>query len=248
MPPELLTVLQPWLAALGGFSAIAVLLVTTAYGLFRLFGVKWLDSKFEERLAAYKHAQQKELERLKFEINTIMDRTVKLHQREFDVLPEAWARVNDAFRAVHHIGMGMQSYPDVSGMSEPEIENLLERSEFEDWQKDKLREAKDKTTYYIKTITPIRMWKADKARAEFSAYFAKHGIFIPEPIKSQFETIDKLLFDATLEQRLSVQHPDMPRSFDSALVLHTEGRTLLKSLEADVQARLWNLQATTQAA
>jgi putative transposase len=26
-----------------------------------------------------------------------MDRTTKLHQREFDVLPEAWGRLNDAF-------------------------------------------------------------------------------------------------------------------------------------------------------
>jgi hypothetical protein len=46
----------------GGISAIA-------YGLFRFFGERWLNAKFEERLAAYKHAQQKELEHLRLEIN-----------------------------------------------------------------------------------------------------------------------------------------------------------------------------------
>src|SRR5258705_12641703 len=43
-----------------------------AWWLFRLFSEKWLNSKFEERLAAYKHEQQKELERLKFSINAQM--------------------------------------------------------------------------------------------------------------------------------------------------------------------------------
>src|SRR5258706_7575844 len=64
-----------------------------AWWLFRLFSEKWLNSKFEERLAAYKHEQQKELEHLKFEINAQMDRATKLHQREFEALPEAWARL-----------------------------------------------------------------------------------------------------------------------------------------------------------
>jgi hypothetical protein len=82
MLSDFLKVLQPWFTVLGGFGVIAALLVTVAYYLFKFLSEKWLNAKFEERLAAYKHEQQKELERLKFEINTLMDRTVKLHQRE----------------------------------------------------------------------------------------------------------------------------------------------------------------------
>jgi hypothetical protein len=59
-------------------------------GLLKLFGEKWLNTKFEERLATFKHEHQKEIEQLRLRINTLMDRTTKLHQREFDVLPEAW--------------------------------------------------------------------------------------------------------------------------------------------------------------
>jgi hypothetical protein len=61
--------------------------------LFKVLGEKWLNAKFEERLAQYKHAQQKEIEQLRFRINSLMDRTTKLHQHEFDVLPEAWSRL-----------------------------------------------------------------------------------------------------------------------------------------------------------
>jgi hypothetical protein len=53
--------------------------------LFKLFGEKWLNTKFEERLATFKHEHQKEIERLRGTINTLMDRATKLHQREFEV-------------------------------------------------------------------------------------------------------------------------------------------------------------------
>jgi hypothetical protein len=89
---NVLTAIGAFIVAGGGVGAIA-------YALFRFFSEKWLNAKFEERLAAYKHAQQKELEELRFKISALMDRTTKLHQREFDTLPEAWTKLNDAYGA-----------------------------------------------------------------------------------------------------------------------------------------------------
>ena len=60
---------------------------TFAWWIFRTFSEKWLNARFEERLASYKHEQQKELEHLKFAINAQMDRATKLHQKEFEALP-----------------------------------------------------------------------------------------------------------------------------------------------------------------
>lgn len=71
---------------LGAGGGVAIV----AYALLRFFGEKWMNAKFEERLAAFKHAQEKELEELRYKINALLDRTVKLHQKEFDVIPEAW--------------------------------------------------------------------------------------------------------------------------------------------------------------
>jgi hypothetical protein len=69
-------IIGPVLAALGAIIVAGGGLAFIAYAIFKYLGQKWLDAKFEERLAAYKHAQQKELEQLKFEINALMDRTV----------------------------------------------------------------------------------------------------------------------------------------------------------------------------
>jgi hypothetical protein len=67
-------------AQLIGFGVVGVGGVTAlAFAMFRIFGEKWLSNKFEERLAHFKHEQQKEMERVRFEINSLMDRRVKLY-------------------------------------------------------------------------------------------------------------------------------------------------------------------------
>jgi len=64
--------LQTFLAWLAGLGLTSAAVVAASYALFKWFSEKWLNAKFEERLASYKHAQ---------------DRTVKLHQREFEAIP-----------------------------------------------------------------------------------------------------------------------------------------------------------------
>ena len=44
---------------------------TITYLIFKRFSEKWLDNKFEERLATYKHQQQKELEQVRFKIGAL---------------------------------------------------------------------------------------------------------------------------------------------------------------------------------
>jgi hypothetical protein len=200
-----------------------------------------LSAKFDERLAAHKHAQQRELEQLRFEINALMDRTVKLHQREFDVIPEAWSRLNDAFHATEPVGLGFHQYPDVNRMTRAQFEGLLERSDLQDWEKAELREADDKTAYYSRATARIAVWKAHQVCSEFAIYFAKNGIFMPEPMKAKFKAIEEVLWAAVVERRLYIQHPELEGNpFEKGSVLHQQGPAMLRALEADVQARLWS--------
>src|SRR5438128_9621440 len=96
--------------------------VGAAYALFRYLGDKWLTDKFNKSLEAYKHAQQQELEQLRLRINTTFDRTVKLHANEFEVLPELWAKLNDAHNHVASLTSPLQTYPDLDRLSEPAFE------------------------------------------------------------------------------------------------------------------------------
>jgi hypothetical protein len=92
-------------ATLGFIAVGAGAVGVFAWWLFRTFSEKWLSAKFAESLAAYKHEQQKELEHLKFSINAQMDRATKLHQKEFEALPEAWGRLMDAYGIIRSVAV-----------------------------------------------------------------------------------------------------------------------------------------------
>src|SRR3989442_1732393 len=68
-----------------------------AYLLFQFLGKSWIENKFAQRLEAYKHQQQLELQHLKVEIESMLSGALKMQEREFQVLPEAWKKLDDAF-------------------------------------------------------------------------------------------------------------------------------------------------------
>ena len=135
-------------AALVGSAALS----GVALWLFKLFGEKWLGAKFSERLEAFKHDQQLEIEHLRFEINKRLDRTIKLHQREFEVLPRAWSLLAESYNSVRSLTSAFQSYPDVDRMTHAHLEEFPSESPLKNWQKDELKSADDKNKSYQDAI------------------------------------------------------------------------------------------------
>jgi hypothetical protein len=247
MPTTIDTLWAMWsstMAALGTVVAVGGGAAAIAFLLFRFLGEKWINAKFEQRLAAYKHAQQEELERLKFKINALMDRTTKLHQREFDVIPEAWAALFNADVAVRSFASPFQEYPDVGRMTEARLEEFLKSTPLTDWQKDELRAARDKHKNYVDAIYWHNAAQAKNTYREFSTYFKKNGIFIPEPLKSKFAEISDMLWDAIVEHEANTEYDIRPRERGKWKALTEKGPELMKAIEADVQSRLWSSHVT----
>jgi hypothetical protein len=226
------------LAAIGTVVLGAGAISGVVWWLFRTFSERWLNAKFEERLAAYKHEQQKELEHLKFEINAQMDRATKLHQREFETLPEAWSKLTKAFGVTRELVSRAQSLVDLNSMSDAQREDLLGHSQLAEWQKQKVRDATDKTTEYRQQAEPFRIARAKKASTKFYLYFRANGIFIREPLKQKFDELDQLILAALSERQINFQNK--LREFVSIDKLNSTGEKLIKELEADVQKRLWD--------
>jgi hypothetical protein len=218
----------------GAGGGIAVI----AYGLLRFFGEKWMNARFDQRLAAFKHAQEKELEELRYKISALMDRTVKLHQREFDVIPEAWGKLTDAYGIVTAIISSLQQYPDLDRASGPELEEFLENASLANWQKDDIRSTDKRTKYYIKVVTLQKISQAKEACRDFHIYFKRHGIFVPEPIKVQFLELDQLIYGALIEHEINERDELRPRLRESQKKL-PQVEVMMAALERDVQGRLW---------
>jgi hypothetical protein len=97
-----------------------------AWGIIKLFAEKWLNTKFEARLESLKQEHRKEIERLRLTINTLMDRATKLHQREFDALPEAWRQLNEAI--IQTRAIKFQFYANIDRLSEEQLNDYLSTS------------------------------------------------------------------------------------------------------------------------
>ena len=231
--PPVVSYILSILAAGGGGGLIAWLIIKT-------FAGKWLENKFSESLESFKHAQNKEIEKLRFEISALMDRTVKLHQREFDVLPEAWGLLSDAFGILRPVALGVGIAPDIRTMTPAQFEYFLSQIPLADFQKDELRNATDKGKYYLDAIMRHDLIRAKSACAAFHLYLTKNGIFILPSIKAKFSAFDDLLADVLMERQTSLDRGPDGQSFVKGRELHTKGPGLLKELENDVQARLWS--------
>ena|SRR5450759_5137032 len=148
----MLEILEKIAAAIGTLLVAGGTVTALALWLFKLFGERWLSSKFAERLEVFKHDQQKEIEHLRFEISKLLDRTTKLHQREFEVLPRTWALLTKCYHTVRGVTSSLQTYPDISHMSAAHLEEFLSKCPLQNWQKDELRNALDCNKYYQDAI------------------------------------------------------------------------------------------------
>jgi len=199
-----------------------------------------MAAKFDEKLAAYRHEQQKELEQLKFKISSLLDRTTKLHQREFEVLPEAWAKLVDAHSATVSVTSPLQSYPDLDNMTFEHLTEFLRKSPLASWEQDELSRASKKTDYFADHIFWRHLNEARKYCRESHGYLQRNGIFVQPDIKQKFSTMENLIWNALIEHEINQQMRLIPRNNEHSNELHSKGEALLKDLEAIVQGRLWN--------
>jgi len=103
-----------------------------------------------------------------------------------------------------------------------------------------LKRATDKLRYYRDVKAGHDLNRAIDTYNDFHRTFSKNAIFIIEPLKEKFASIDNMLKQAIIERQVQ------PHKFDIGVTLHEKGRALLKTLERDVQGRLWSSQDTKE--
>ncbi len=229
-------ILNEFLKLIGGVAAIGAVSSTFAYAMFRIFTTKWIETRFSERLEAFRHQQNQEIEHLRFRINTMMDWNVKLHQREFDILPETWSLLNEAFYKIEPIAIGFQRYPNLDEMSSDRLEEFLEKSPLSVVEKTEFKSESNKVEYYMAVKPMHDLNTAINSYNQFHLLLAKNAIFIVEPIKTAFLALDKMLKEAIIERQVQSQQ------FDKGVILNDKGKQLLKALEQGIQGRLWSSQ------
>ena len=134
-----------------------------AYLLFQYLGKTWIENKFSQRLDQLRHQQALELQRLRVEIDSLLSGAIKLQEKEFSVLPEAWAKLDEAHSLVAWLVSPMQQSADVNRMNAVQLEEYLAETEFTDSEKDELRNSEEKSKTNQEIIFWYRLQKTRKA-------------------------------------------------------------------------------------
>jgi hypothetical protein len=145
-------------------------IVVIACGIFTLLGKKWIESIFQKNLESYKRKQNQELENFKYKINSLFSRVSKIHEKEFEVLPEIWSKVHDAKDIISALVSPFQSHPDFNSMNEIEIRKSLESSKFHEHQIEELINSSDKNRYFTERVIWHRISDARKKFSEFHSH------------------------------------------------------------------------------
>ncbi|KQO06918.1 hypothetical protein ASF09_11700 [Sphingomonas sp. Leaf242] len=174
---------------------------------------KWLDSRFDSRLEAVKLEGQKQLEavklegqsqleaarhehtgyieRMKFERSNLLDRSAKLNQREFEIIPAIWNAATSAHYAVLRLISRWQEGTNIHKMTEAHFEALLKDSPMKEHEKDELRgkTGYERTTYYSELQGWLRLREANEAVVRLNIATEEGTIFLQPETHDRIQAI-----------------------------------------------------------
>jgi len=208
-----------------------------AYLFLKWFGQKWFENRFAESLEEFKRGQSELLEQFKFEVNSRFNRITKIHEKEFEVLPSAWYKLQDAYGALVGVASPGQDWPSLNDYSTDQLESFLEQCELLDFQKQELRAAVDKLAYYQEKSYWRRLNAARKLLQEFKRYLAYNRIFLSKDLFGLFRKIEL----AMIEVEVELENPeDKPWVGTSKLFtkLTKDVNAIMEQVEEVVQKRL----------
>ena len=201
-------------------------------------GRKWLETKFAEGLEAYKHKQNKELEEVRYQINSQFNRITKIHEKEIEVLPLAWSKLNDALGKMTYLTSPMRQYQQLDMLSDEQLEAFLKESSLGDWEKNELRKSDNKLDYYQERIFYHELSDAKKASVDFHNYLLNNSIFLSQDIKDKFLALDDIFWSAITDKEIWHDSNYGHAKTKSFTDIQKEVKPIKEAIESLVQKRL----------
>lgn len=228
--------------SLGGISLAAV--VGVAWLAFKAFAARWMEAKFAERLANYRHLQNQEIENLRFKISTLLDRTVRLHTIEFEVLTQAWQLLSEAYGPADSMMMRGRQNADISRLNTVELTAHLDRIPYmtaEDKAEIISEPQHQRQAAFDGVIEKHRHLEVYDRWVALNNYLATKLIFIEPDLRQQFVDIRSMIGVAIDDfARIYFRRERVPGDDRN---IHAEWQAAppaFEKLRDAVSARLWD--------
>lgn len=215
----------------GGAAAIA-------YLLFQFLGKTWIENRFAQNLENFRHQQALELQRLRVEIDSMLSGTLRIQEKEFETLPEAWRRLDEAYGHVAALVSPGQSYPNLDRMTPEQLEEFFAKSELYETQKEDIRKASRKVSAYQEAIFWHQLHAVKGKCRELHNYVVRYGIFFPPEIKEKFSKVAEELWDAVTTKEVGKEAGDYKMQNEGWRKIKSDIEPQYKALEKEIHARL----------
>lgn len=212
--------------------------VGIAYGLFVFLGKKWIENKFATKLEEYKSVQNKELEDFRYKINILFSKATKIHEKEFEILPEAWIKLQNALGLISRLVSPFQSYPDLNRMVEDELQEFVAKSRLTETQRKRVLNESDKNEYYMDIIFWHDLYEVQSGISDFHNYIMRNKIFLSADLKEKFQQIDDIIWEAFTMSKISKEGEDRKMRHDAYKKIKDDTNIIRDEIEKLVQKRL----------
>ncbi|AUT62862.1 hypothetical protein [Paraburkholderia terrae] len=202
---------------------------------------RWVDAHFAKRQKQFEHEQAKELQRIKAKLDTVIQGSLKLQEREFKIIPEAWEKVSEAYSIASWLCSPLQSYTSLQRMSDAELEEFMStRDHLSETQKQAIRDKRpeDRDKRWQEIDTDRRYFKARDALATADGFLKTNSIFLPDELREMFNEQTEVIWKALVAFEVGVQSEDYKMRNSAHETLRDEGKPLHERTEKAVRARL----------
>ncbi|MFW5983248.1 MAG: hypothetical protein ACOCQ4_02015 [bacterium] len=212
--------------------------VAVAFITFRFLSKKWIENIFKKDLEDFKAKKNQQLEEYKYRINSLFSRITKIHDKEFEILPRAWCKLQDAIGAVAEASNPLFISPNFDAMEPTEIDDSLCKSVLTENQKTELKAASNKNDYYNEIIISHRINTARRNVQEFHNYLLYNKIFMTRGIFEAFTELDNSLYNSVIDTEIAYDQNTPKDTYTIYKNILEKTDSNLKKLEGFIQARL----------
>ena len=223
---------------LGEIIANVTVAVGVAFLFFRYLGKRWIESKFAERLEQFKHQQAIEIQRLRVEIDSTLSGVLKLQEMEFESLPEAWSKLDEAYGHVADLVSPLQYHPKLDDMTEVRLKKFLDETNLRETEKDEILQSSAKSDMYQEIIFWHRLYQVRLACNSLDKYVVRYGIFFPPNLKEKLNKIAKELNYAVSDKAVGQESKDYTLQRQSWTAIKDKIDPLFQAIEGEIYARL----------
>jgi hypothetical protein len=168
---------------------------------------------------------------------------MKLHDREYIVFPEVWAKLNKAFSSLGRAIMAFREMPDLGRMGKDELESWMNRSNLSDDEKSFLIREEDKNSAYSRILDWGDLMEANKDFIDFHTCLQTNRIFLSPDIKERLDKIGSLMRASWVAKKMDRDgyKLDEGKSFllEAYQKYEKEAKPIMVEIETLVQGKLF---------